>query len=75
MACARLAVAVETDVVAVAIDRGVKEAIAEVAIDGTAVTLGDAGDGETDGTVALATSIGVDTAGVVAPLGVASAVA
>ena len=57
----RLAVAVETDVVAVAIDRGVTEAIAVVGVDGTAVTLGDAGDGETVGTVEFAEGVEVNT--------------
>ena len=61
--------------VAVATGIGVTEATAVVGVDSTAVTLGDAGDGETDGTDVLATGIGVDTAGVVVPLGVDGAVA
>ena len=60
---------------AIATGIGVTEATAVVGVDGTAVTLGDAGDGETDGTVALATGIGVDTADVVVSLGVDGAVA
>ena len=61
--------------VAVVTGIGVTEATAVVGVDGTAVTLGDAGDGETDGTVALATGLGVDTADVVVSLGVDGAVA
>ena len=81
VACERPAVAVEAGpvavgcTVAVATGIGVTEAVAVVGVDGTVVTLGDAGDGETDGTVALATGIGVDTTGVVVPLGVDGAVA
>ena len=67
MACERFAVAVEIGpaavgcTVAVATGIGVTEAVAVVGVDGTVVTLGDAGDGETDGTVAFASGVEVNT--------------
>ena len=81
VACERPAVVVEAGdaaaacAVAVATGIGVTEATAVVGVDSTVVMLGDAGDGETDGTVVLVRGIGVDTAGVVVPLGVDGAVA